>query len=83
VRIGTSSKGMIFDATISDKQVLRSKNRLIQRSAWKWDSAKFTCTILNKPCSSGRLLLPSPVPMHSSRHYMLWRWIGMRDLVSC
>jgi hypothetical protein len=21
--------------------------------------------------------------MHSSQHYMLWRWIDMRNLVSC
>jgi hypothetical protein len=33
VRIGTSSKGMIFVATISDKRVLRSMNRLMHRSA--------------------------------------------------
>jgi hypothetical protein len=41
VRIGTSSKGMIFVATISDKRVLRSMNRLIHPSAWKWNSANF------------------------------------------
>ncbi len=41
VRIGTSPKGMIFVATISDKQVLRSMNRLIHRSAWNKYSANF------------------------------------------
>jgi hypothetical protein len=49
----------------------------------KADSQKFTCRILNKPWPSGRVLLSSPFPMHSSQHYMLWRWIGMRNLVSC
>jgi hypothetical protein len=44
VRIGTTSKGMIFVATISDKRVLRSMNRLIHRSARKGDSANFPCT---------------------------------------
>jgi hypothetical protein len=41
VRIGTSPKGMIFVATISDKQVLRSMNRLIHSSAWNKNSANF------------------------------------------
>jgi hypothetical protein len=41
VRIGTSPKGMIFVATISDKQVLRSMNRLIHPSAWNRYSANF------------------------------------------
>jgi hypothetical protein len=40
VRIGTSPKGMIFVATISDKQVLRSMNRLIHPSAWNRNSRK-------------------------------------------
>jgi hypothetical protein len=44
VRIGTSPKGMIFGATISDKQVLRSMNRLIHSSAWNKDSANFVLT---------------------------------------
>ena len=35
---------MIFVATISDKRMLRSKNRLIHRSARKKNSANFACS---------------------------------------
>jgi len=58
------------------------ERKLIHLSAQKGNSRKFVCRILNKPCPSGQVLLRSPVPMHSSQHYMLWRWIGMRNFVS-
>jgi hypothetical protein len=48
VRIGTTSKGMIFVATISDKRVLRSMNRLIHRSARKRNSANFACGVFSE-----------------------------------
>ena len=44
MRIGTSSKGMIFVATISDKRMLRSMNRLIHRSARNMNIANFAFT---------------------------------------
>ena len=50
---------------------------LIHRSAWKWNSAKFTCTILYSSCLSGRVLPFNPGPKRSTQHYMLWWWIKM------
>ena len=38
--INTSSKRMIFAVTISDKQVLKTMNRLIHPIAWKGNSPK-------------------------------------------
>src|SRR5918993_947161 len=46
------------------------------------NSRKFNYSILYKRCPSGRVLLPSSTLTHSSQHYKLWRWIGMRNLVS-
>src|SRR5215208_91020 len=54
----------------------------IHRSAWKVNSAKFGCSILYSSRLSGRILPFHPGPKHSSQHYMLWRWIGMHNLVS-
>jgi hypothetical protein len=64
VRIGTSPKGMIFGATISDKQVLRSMNRLIHSSAWNKFSRKFVSKILYNPAPIP-LESPTPSTLHS------------------
>ena len=42
----------------------------IHRSAQKKNSAKFGCSILYKRCPSGRVLLSSSTPPHSSQPYM-------------
>ena len=44
-------------------------------------SPKFAFRILDKSCSSGRVSLSSSTPTPSSQHYMLWRWIDMRETV--
>jgi hypothetical protein len=61
VRINTSSKGMIFAVSISDKRALKSMYRLIHPSAWKWHSQKFAlqdcCEASKKSSSVHRHLL--------------------------
>ena len=52
MRIDTSSKRMIFAATISDKRVLKTMNRLIHPSAGKANSPKFVCKMLYRICSN-------------------------------
>ena len=59
----------------------RASCPLIHRSAWKWNSPKFACRILNESRSWDRIRRSSSDPTHSSQHYMLWRWIDMRDTV--
>jgi hypothetical protein len=55
---------------------------LIHPSAWKGSSPKFICRILYSSCPSGQGSVSLPDPMHSSRHYILWCWIKMRDLAT-
>jgi hypothetical protein len=59
----------------------------IHRSAWKRNSPKSTSTILYftmlySSCPSGQDSVSLPGLMHSSRHYILWCWIEMRDLAT-
>jgi hypothetical protein len=46
------------------------------------NSPKSTFTILYSSCPSGQDSVSLPGPMHSSRHYILWCWIKMRDLAT-
>src|SRR5918999_6068320 len=55
----------------------------IHPTAWKGNSRKFACRILHKSRPWDRIGRSSSAPTHSSQHYMLWRWIDMRDTVFC
>jgi hypothetical protein len=81
-RLCASGEALVYAAMIRlmMRRLARTWALFIQPQ--KGSSAKFICTILHKLCPSGQVLLSSPVPMHPSQHYMLGRWIEMRDLVS-
>jgi hypothetical protein len=48
VLIDTSPKGVILVATSGGKRAPRGVDRLIHRSAWKGNSPKFGCNIMDK-----------------------------------
>src|SRR5215203_5268271 len=57
--------------------------QLFSKQFRKGNSPKFVCRILHKSRPWDRIGRSSSHPTHSSQHYMLWRWIEMRDTLFC
>ena len=51
----------------------------IHRSAWKWNSREFTCSILHISVYEDRAAWLSADFMDRSQHYILWCWMIMQQ----